>query len=724
MCWEAVVKARMVAVIGLLVAMAVGGLATGCSTIEVTVSTSTASTSIYVQQALDSPPAQAVGTSSIDGPLRVSTVNPRYFTNDSGKGVYLCGTHTWLDLQDGGLTDPASTFDYREWLDFLEAHNLNFFRLWTWEQAKWVVEWGEAYYFTPLPYQRTGPGTALDGKPKFDLTKFNQEYFDRLRARVIAAGERGIYVSVMLFNGWSVSYPKGQYDQANPWLGHPFNKSNNTNGVNGDPNGDESGAEIEQLPSRSPALLPSYTSYQEAYVKKVIDTVNDLDNVLYEIANESNGGPEEIAWQYHMIDLIHEYEGGKPEQHPVGMTSAWPEGENSQLLDSPAEWISPNGAGKGLDYPAIADGTKVVVSDTDHLVGIGGNRAWVWKAFTRGENLLFMDQYDDGYQLDGGGYDMNNPNDVSMRLNLGFTRTYAHRMDLLTMKPHGELSSTGYALANPVEVGGEYLVYAPTGGSVTIDLTGTSGALSVEWLDPNTGVTYSGGMTAGGAPRTLSPPFQGDSVLYLVADGEPPTSTTSTTDPQSTTTTVTGSPTFSDVPFSHPYYSQIGALAALGIVGGYGDGTFGPDQPLLRQQFAKMVVGTLGLPVSVNDICYFTDVGSNLDAGDPLYPNHYVAVCADHGITLGKTPTTFDPYGKLSRAQLITMIARAADLPEPPADYVPVFREFSEVHYPWARKAAYAGLLEGLQSIGSGYDFWASASRGEVSVLLYDLLRG
>jgi hypothetical protein len=32
---------------------------------------------------------------------------------------------------------------------------------------------------------------------------------------------------------------------------------------------------------------------QEAYVKKVIDTVNDLDNVLYEISNESRGSSDE-----------------------------------------------------------------------------------------------------------------------------------------------------------------------------------------------------------------------------------------------------------------------------------------------------------------------------------------------------------------------------------------------------------------------------------------------
>ena len=48
---------------------------------------------------------------------------------------------------------------------------------------------------TPQPWPRTGPGTATDGKPKFDLVQFDDAYFDRLRERVIAAGERAASTS-------------------------------------------------------------------------------------------------------------------------------------------------------------------------------------------------------------------------------------------------------------------------------------------------------------------------------------------------------------------------------------------------------------------------------------------------------------------------------------------------------------------------------------------------
>src|SRR5680860_1436098 len=68
------------------------------------------------------------------------------------------------------------------------------------------------------------------------------------------------------------------------------------------------------------------------------------------------------------------------------------------------------------------------------------------------------------------------------------------------------------------------------------------------------------------------------------------------------------------------------------------------------------------------------------------------------------------------------MVARAADLAEPPASYSPTFGNFSATHYPWARRAAYAGLLSGLQGMGPGYDFWAPATRGEGCVVLYNLL--
>lgn len=182
--------------------------------------------------------------------------------------------------------------------------------------------------------------------------------------------------------------------------------------------------------------------------------------------------------------------------------------------------------------------------------------------------------------------------------------------------------------------------------------------------------------------------------------------------------------TFSDID-SSPYRQAIESLAQAGVVNGFFDGTFGPGKLVIRQQFAKMIVKTLGLPVTGLEVCPFADVGKGMGE-DPFYPDKYVAVCAQSDITKGKDATHFAPYDDITRQQLTTMIVRAANLPDPPADYAPSFSSvqfYPYEHYLNARKAAYAGLLDGLQEVGSSYDFFRAASRGECAQLLYNLLR-
>jgi hypothetical protein len=439
------------------------------------------------------------------GPLRVSPLNPRYFTDATGRAIYLTGSHNWENFQDAGPTDPPPVFDWTAYLDVLEQHHHNFLKLWRWEASKWSAESLIDLWYSPMPYLRTGPGTALDGKPKFDLDSFNPAYFARMRQHIIEAGQHGIYVSIMLFNGWSIE-DKNRGNN-NPWHGHPFNRDNNINGIDGDPNSDDEGLETQTL--QEPALV----ARQEAYVRKVVDAVNDLDNVLYEISNESRGGNAGAeAWQYHMIEYLKAYESGKPKQHPVGMTVLFPDGNNDVLFASPADWIAPQGS---TEAPDATDERKVIIDDTDHLCGVCGSEAWVWKSFTRGRNPVLMDPYDGTYPITSAPYDASDPRWEAIRMNFGYARGYANRINLAAMVPHGELASTGYCLANPVAQGAEYLLYLPQGGTVTVDLSATSETLTVEWFDPSTGQTSPGGTVAGGSLVSLPAPTDGDAVLYL-----------------------------------------------------------------------------------------------------------------------------------------------------------------------------------------------------------------
>ncbi len=164
-----------------------------------------------------------------NGPLRICPDNPRYFADADGNAILLVGSHVWYNLVDMGAQDPPKQFDYEAYLDWMGKYNHNFMRMWAWEMVKWDTQGNNAtfrndnteFHVNPHPWQRTGTGNALDGKPKFDLTKFEPEYFQRLTDRIDLSRKRGIYVSVMLFEGWAMQRVE------NVWKSHPFNPENN-----------------------------------------------------------------------------------------------------------------------------------------------------------------------------------------------------------------------------------------------------------------------------------------------------------------------------------------------------------------------------------------------------------------------------------------------------------------------------------------------------------------
>src|SRR5208282_6423959 len=77
-------------------------------------------------------PLAPVRARTATGPLRKNPANGRYFTDGSGKAIYLAGSHTWSNLMDRGtLHPPKVPFDYPAYMKWMVAHNFNFMRLWT-----------------------------------------------------------------------------------------------------------------------------------------------------------------------------------------------------------------------------------------------------------------------------------------------------------------------------------------------------------------------------------------------------------------------------------------------------------------------------------------------------------------------------------------------------------------------------------------------------------------
>jgi hypothetical protein len=473
--------------------------------------------------------SQHARAQAVTAPLTVST-NPHYFQDGHGHAVILAGSQTWNTLQDWGADGSPQALDFPSFLRFMKAHGQNFTLLWRVEMPKFCLlpsteSSPPDFWVTPQPWLRTGPGKATDGGLKFDLTKFDQGYFDRLRARTKALNDAGIYAGVYLFTGEFLNIFRCASD------GYPFTGANNINGID---DGYKSGP--KGTASMTMTAPNAITRFQDAYVAKVIDTLNDLPNVLWIVSEEA---PDNTKWwNEYEIAQIRKHESRKPHQHPIGWAALIPSTPANDLVlyNSNADWVAPG----STISPTSSCGTgtptcKVNINDSDHsYYGAAWkdtpqqNRNYVWKNFANGSQVLFMDPYLLYYPRQGRNMCAHPVNGIcsgpdarydNLRDNLGYTIRYSRKLSLVKVSPQGSLSSTGYCLAQTPHAGAEYLVYAPSGGSFTVDLSAMPATrqLAVEWFNPATGkVVKEKSLPAGSRSQRFTTPFEGDAVLYLV----------------------------------------------------------------------------------------------------------------------------------------------------------------------------------------------------------------
>ena len=113
-------------------------------------------------------------------------------------------------------------------------------------------------------------------------------------------------------------------------------------------------------------------------------------------------------------------------------------------------------------------------------------------------------------------------------------------------------------------------------------------------------------------------------------------------------------PGFKDVTTANTYYGAIAALANAGIINGYPDGTYKPGEPVQRNHMAKIIANAFDLEPTSGAKNPFTDVHRNYVG--------YVTALYESGVTTGRTATTFGGNANVTRGQLATFVIRAENV--------------------------------------------------------------
>lgn len=108
---------------------------------------------------------------------------------------------------------------------------------------------------------------------------------------------------------------------------------------------------------------------------------------------------------------------------------------------------------------------------------------------------------------------------------------------------------------------------------------------------------------------------------------------------------------FSDVSADKWYNNAVSTLCHMGVLGGYSDGTFRPNAPITRAEFAKIAVSFAQANGSAV-YSYFTDVKTT----DWFAP--YVTAAKDSSLIEGYSDGSFKPENRITRAEACTIVNR------------------------------------------------------------------
>lgn len=244
--------------------------------------------------------------------FEIRTIGGRKALYYKGKECYLAGIYPPVASLDGkNANGQFAEGDFNSILDKYASSKNNFFRFWV---TAYFLQANPPHVTSQDPRARYSP-FFLTAQGKYDLARYNQNYFDRLVALVSQAEQRGIVVQLTIFDRCGLDSVGS--DSAFRWPMSPWNSTKNINGLIADPTKGVSKFYNRAIVGTNGVTLGQL---QDAYVKKVVESTRGFANVVYEIMNEPTEGdpanPDRnpmirATWANKITELINSLTDGK-----------------------------------------------------------------------------------------------------------------------------------------------------------------------------------------------------------------------------------------------------------------------------------------------------------------------------------------------------------------------------------------------------------------------------
>jgi hypothetical protein len=455
---------------------------------------------------------QSAPNSIATKPIALHPDNPHYFVwREKPTVLITSGEHYGAVLN--------LDFDYRKYLDTLAADGLNLTRTFTGAYVEPEGAFNIARNtLAPLsermicPWPRSDQAGYANGGNKFDLSRWNEDYFARLKDFVGYADQRGVVVELALF---CPMYEEKQ------WKLSPMNTVNNVNNIGGGASTD--GYTLD----KSGGLL----EVQEKLTRRIVTELNEFDNVIFEIANEPYVGGITMEWQHHIADIIAKTERGLSKKHLISQNIA----NNSAKIESPHPDISVFNFHYAAPPDAVALNYHLNKVIGDNETGFRGTnnapyRMEGWDFIIAGGGLYNNLDYSftAGHEDGAFAYPASQPGGGSpqFRREIRILSEFINGFDFVKMRPadsviKGGIPAGGTARAL-VEPGGAVAIYVRTEGSTgrtELQVELPSGTWRAEWVDTKTGDILRISRAVGGSVVPFSAPdYEGDIALRVVRD--------------------------------------------------------------------------------------------------------------------------------------------------------------------------------------------------------------